>query len=90
MDYVSNRDDYHLGRVIEKSWLIQGEYNKAFEARGFAGLIYGGIVLFSVIVCGLFAAVDCELDADAILLVIGGVFIIGPVAIVWHLGRSSR
>jgi hypothetical protein len=84
----SNRDDYDLGREIEKSWLIRGEYDKVFEARGAAYRIYGGIVLVSVIVCGLFAALGSDLDADAILLIVGAVFLIGLVGIVWCLSKS--
>jgi hypothetical protein len=45
-----NRNDYDLGREIERSQLIRGEYDKVFEARGMAFLLIGGIVLVSLIV----------------------------------------
>ena len=43
------RDDYDLGREIERSWLLRGEYDKVFEAQGTAYLIFGGIVVVSIV-----------------------------------------
>ncbi|MFN4260909.1 MAG: hypothetical protein ACK4RK_16565 [Gemmataceae bacterium] len=43
------RDDYDLGREIERSWLLRGEYDKVFEAQGTAYMIFGGIVVVSVV-----------------------------------------
>jgi hypothetical protein len=43
------RDDYDLGREIERSWLLRGEYDKVFEAQGTAYLIFGGIVVMSIV-----------------------------------------
>jgi hypothetical protein len=43
------RDDYDLGREIERSWLIRGEYDKVYEVRGNAALIFGGVVVVSII-----------------------------------------
>jgi hypothetical protein len=43
------RDDYDLGREIERSWLIRGEYDKVFEVRGTAYLIFGGVVVVSIV-----------------------------------------
>lgn len=51
-----DKDDYDLGREIELSWLIRGEYDKVFEARGTAYLIFGGIVVVGVILCLLLNA----------------------------------
>ena len=55
-----NRDDYNLGREIERSRLIRGEYDKVFEARGTAYLIFGGIVLVSVVLCFLLNALGVK------------------------------
>ena len=55
-----DKDDYDLGREIERSWLIRGEYGKVFEARGNAYLIFGGIVLISIILCFLLNALGIE------------------------------
>jgi len=43
------RDDYDRGREIERSWLLRGEYDKVFEAQGTAYLIFGGIVVVSIV-----------------------------------------
>lgn len=43
------RDDYDLGREIERSWLLRGEYDKVFEAQGTAYMIFGGIVVLSIV-----------------------------------------
>ena len=43
------RDDYDLGREIERSWLLRGEYGKIFEAQGTAYMIFGGIVVVSIL-----------------------------------------
>lgn len=43
------RDDYDLGREIERSWLLWGQYDKVFEAQGTAYLIFGGIVVVSIV-----------------------------------------
>jgi hypothetical protein len=51
-----NNDDYELGREIERSRLIRGEYDKVFEARGTAYAIFGGIVVVSIILCILLNA----------------------------------
>lgn len=51
-----NNDDYDLGREIERSRLIRGEYDKVFEARGIAYAIFGGIVVVSIILCVLLNA----------------------------------
>ena len=50
------RDDYNLGREIERSWLLRGEYDKVFEARGTAYLLFGGVVLVSIVLCFLLNA----------------------------------
>ncbi|HWG41288.1 MAG TPA: hypothetical protein VN688_00775 [Gemmataceae bacterium] len=47
--YDDKRDDYDLGREIERSWLLRGEYEKVFEAQGTAYMIFGGIVVVSII-----------------------------------------
>jgi hypothetical protein len=44
-----NNDDYDLGREIERSWLIRGEYGKVYEARGNAAVIFGGILVVSIV-----------------------------------------
>lgn len=44
-----NNDDYDLSREIERSWLIRGEYDKVFEARGTAYLIFGSIRVVSIV-----------------------------------------
>jgi hypothetical protein len=44
-----NKDDYDLGREIERSWLIRGEHDKVYDAKGTAYMIFGGIVLVSII-----------------------------------------
>ena len=44
-----HKDDHDLGREIERSWLIRGEYDKVFDARGTAYLIFGGIVVASIV-----------------------------------------
>lgn len=49
-------DDNDLGRDIERSWLIRGEYDKVYEARGNAAAILGGIVIVSIILCFLLNA----------------------------------
>lgn len=54
------RDDYDLGREIERSWLLRGEYDKVFEARGMAFLLFGGVVLVSIVLCFLFHALGIE------------------------------
>lgn len=43
------RDDYDLGREIERSWLLRGEYDKVLEAQGTAYMIFGGIVVVSIV-----------------------------------------
>lgn len=53
------RDD-DLGREIERSWLIRGEYDKVFEARGMAYLLFGGVVIVSVILCFLLNALGIQ------------------------------
>lgn len=53
------RDD-DLGREIERSWLIRGEYDKVFEARGMAYLLFGGVVIVSVILCFLLNALGVQ------------------------------
>lgn len=42
-------DDNDLGRDIERGWLIRGEYDKVYEARGNAALIFGGVVVVSIV-----------------------------------------
>jgi hypothetical protein len=54
------RDDYNLGREIERSWLLRGEYDRVFEARGLAYLIFGGIVLVSIVLCFLLNALGID------------------------------
>lgn len=54
-----NKDD-DLGREIERSWLIRGEYDKVFEARGTAYLIFGGVVLVGVVLCFLLNALGVQ------------------------------
>ncbi|OWK34129.1 hypothetical protein [Fimbriiglobus ruber] len=49
----SNNDDYDLGREIERSRLIRGEYGTVFENHGIAYAIFGGIVVVSIILCVL-------------------------------------
>lgn len=44
-----NKDDNDLGRDIERSWLIRGEYEKVYEARGNAAVIFGGVVVVSIV-----------------------------------------
>lgn len=44
-----DKRDYDLGREIERSWLLRGEYDKVFEAQGTAYLIFGGIVVASIV-----------------------------------------
>jgi hypothetical protein len=44
-----NKDDNDLGRDIERSWLIRGEYEKVYEARGNAAAIFGGVVVVSIV-----------------------------------------
>ncbi len=44
-----DKRDYDLGREIERSWLLRGEYDKVFEAQGTAYLIFGGIVVVSIV-----------------------------------------
>ena len=55
-----DKGDYDLGRDIERSWLIRGEYDKVFQARGTAYLIFGGIVLGSIVLCFLLKALGIE------------------------------
>ncbi len=43
------KDDNDLGRDIERSWLIRGEYDKVFESRGTAYLIFAGILVASIV-----------------------------------------
>ena len=50
------RDDYDLGREIERSWLLRGEYEKVFEAQGTAYMIFGVVVLVSIILAFLLNA----------------------------------
>jgi hypothetical protein len=50
------RDDYDLGREIERSWLLRGEYDKVFEAQGTAYMIFGGIVVVSIVLGFLLTA----------------------------------
>lgn len=42
-----DKNDYDLGREIERAWLIRGEYDKVFEARAMGTLLFGGILLVS-------------------------------------------
>jgi len=44
-----DKRDYDLGREIERSWLLRGEYDKVFEAQGTAYLIFGGIVVLGIV-----------------------------------------
>jgi hypothetical protein len=44
-----NRDDNDLGREIERAWLIRGEDHKVYETRGNAAMIFGGVVVVSII-----------------------------------------
>lgn len=53
---MTMNDDNDLGRDIERSWLIRGEYDKVYEARGNAAAIFGGIVIVSIILCFLLNA----------------------------------
>ena len=47
---MSNQnDDYGLGREIERAWLIRGEYDKVFEGRAIALLLFAGTVLVSLV-----------------------------------------
>ena len=55
-----NKDDYDLGRDIERSWLIRGEYEKVVEARALASMIFGGVVIVSVVVCFLLHALGIK------------------------------
>lgn len=57
--YENKRDD-DLGREIERSWLIRGEYEKVFEARGLASMIFGGVVIVSVVICFLLHALGIK------------------------------
>ncbi len=57
---MHDQGDYDLGRDVERSWLIRGEYDKVFDARGTAYLIFGGIVLVSVILCLLLNALGIK------------------------------
>lgn len=56
----NDKDDYDLGREIERSWLIRGEYDKVIQAKGTAYLLFGGLVLVSVILCFLLHALGIE------------------------------
>jgi hypothetical protein len=49
-----------LDRETVRSWLLRGEYDKAFDARGTAYLIFGGIVLASIVLCFGLAALGVE------------------------------
>jgi hypothetical protein len=57
--FDENKPD-DLGREIERSWLIRGEYDKVFEARGLAYLIFGGVILVSIVLCFLLHALGIE------------------------------
>ena len=46
---TNQNDDYDLGQEIERSWLIRGEYDKVFEGRAIALLLFGGTVLVSLV-----------------------------------------
>jgi hypothetical protein len=43
-------DDYDLGREIERSWLIRGEYDRVFAARGMAMWIFLGLCVVAAII----------------------------------------
>ena len=43
------RDD--LGREIVRSWMHRGEYDKVIEAQGVAYLLFGGIIVVSIVLC---------------------------------------
>ena len=43
------QDDNDLGRDIERSWLIRGEYDKVYEARGNASVTFAGVVVVSIV-----------------------------------------
>jgi hypothetical protein len=43
-------DDYDLGREIERSWLIRGEYHKMFQARGMAMWLFLGLCIVAAII----------------------------------------
>lgn len=55
-----NNGDYDLGREIERSQLIRGEYDKVFQARGIAYLIFGGIILAAIVLCFLLKALGID------------------------------
>jgi hypothetical protein len=54
------KNDYDLGREIERSQLFRGEYDKVFQARGVAYLIFGGIVLAAIVLCFLLNALGID------------------------------
>lgn len=52
------RDD--LGREIVRSWLARGEYDKVIEAQGIAYLLFGGVVVVSIVLCVILSALGIK------------------------------
>lgn len=44
-------DDFDVGREIQRSWLLRGEYDKFYEAQGL-GYAFSGIVFLVCVVLG--------------------------------------
>ena len=57
--YDNEKQD-DLGRDIERSWLFRGEYEKVFEARAVASMIFGGVIIVSVVICFLLHALGIK------------------------------
>lgn len=56
----NDKDDYDLGREIERSWLIRGEYHKVVEAKGTAFLVFVGVFVVGIILCYLVKALGIQ------------------------------
>lgn len=55
-----NNDDSDLGREIERSWLIRGEYDKVFQAKADAYMLFGGILLVAIVLGFLLHALGID------------------------------
>lgn len=57
---MEDHNDDNLGREIERSWLIRGEYHKVFEARAMGYLLFGGVLIGGSILCFLLKALGID------------------------------
>jgi hypothetical protein len=68
-DPVSDKkDDYDLGREIEKAWLYRGEIDKVIAVRGKGMILVGVLVLLSLFSWVIFSVLDIPAEGKPLII----------------------